>query len=138
MAATTTGILNGTDLLIYVGGTKIYHATSHAMSISMNTRDATTKDSAGWRDLLEAALEWSMNGDGLVAFVATYGFDDLFDVIIARTAVVVKLSTEETGDTYYQGSAYLTALDNDNPAEDNSSMTFAFEGTGVLTKYTGT
>lgn len=136
--AQTTGILNGTDLLIYVGGTKIYHAKSHALSIAMDTRDATTKDSQGWRDLLEAALNWSMTGDGLVAFDATYGFDDLFEVIIARTAVTVKLSTEETGDTYYEGSAFLTALDKDAPTEDNVSMNFSFEGTGVLTKYTGT
>ena len=104
----------------------------------MNTRDATTKDSAGWRDLLEAALEWSMNGDGLVAFDATYGFDDLFEVIVARTAVTIKLSTEQSGDTYFQGSAFLTSLDKDAPAEDNVSMSFAFEGTGLLTKYTGT
>lgn len=134
----TTGIINGTDFLLYVGGTKVYHTTSHSLSFSMDTRDATTKDSGGWRDLLEATKSWSMSGDGLVALDATYGFSDLFAVLTARTAVVVKFSTETAGDTYYTGNGYLTSLDMDSPTEDNSSFSFTFEGTGALTEYTGT
>lgn len=136
--AQTTGKLNGTDLLVYVGGTKIYHATNHDMSVSMDTRDVTTKDSAGWGEILEAALHWSMSGEGLVADDATYGYKELFDVIIARTAVVVKFSTEESGDAYFQGSAFLTDLPMTAPTEDNVGFNFTFEGTGVLTKFTGT
>jgi len=134
----TAGIINGTDLIVYVAGTKIYHSTSFTLSRVQGTRDATTKDSAGWRDLLEATREWSMTGNALFAFDATYGFDELFEVMDTRAAVVVKFSTEVSGDSYYQGSAFLTALDADAPTEDNAGFSFTFEGTGALTKYTGT
>lgn len=136
--AQTTGKLNGTDLLVYVGGTKIYHTKTHSMTVSMDTRDATTKDSAGWTDVLEAALHWGMSGDGLVAQDATYGYADLFDVIIARTAVVVKFSTEETGDVYFQGSAFLVDLPQDADTEESVGFNFTFDGTGQLSKFTGT
>ena len=43
----TTGIINGTDFGIYIGGTKVASATSASISLSMSPRDATSKDSAG-------------------------------------------------------------------------------------------
>ena len=47
----TTGIMNGTLLGVYVGSTLIAHATEGSISLSMDTRDATTKDSSGYKRL---------------------------------------------------------------------------------------
>lgn len=134
----TTGIVNGTDLLIYVGGTAVAHATSHSLSLSMDTRDATTKDSEGWTDRLEGLRSWEISGNALFAFDAAYGFDDLFTVYTGRTAVTVKFSSEVSGDKYYSGSGYLTSLTLDAPTEDNASFAFTVQGNGTLTEYTGT
>ena len=132
----TTGIINGTDLVIYIGSDVIGHSTSHALSIAHDPRDATTKDSSGWRDLLEGLRNWSTSGEGLVAFDADYGFTELFTLITNRTTVTVKFSTEVTGDAYWTGDAYLTSLDQDSPTEDNVSMSYTLEGTGALTEAT--
>lgn len=134
----TTGIINGTDLVAFVGGTQILHSTSFDLNRTQGTRDATTKDSSGWRDLLEATREWSLSGDALFAFDAAYGYDELFELMDTRVSVVVKFSTEVAGDSYYQGSAIITDLSLTASTEENSSFTFTFEGTGVLTKFTGT
>ena len=133
----TTGILNGTALLLYVGGTAVAHCTSHTLSVSMSTRDATTKDSAGWSAALEGLRSWEASGEGLVAFDAAYGYSDLFALITSRAAVTIKLSTEETGDKYLSGSARLTSLEESAGTEESVTFSFSFEGTGALTEYTG-
>ena len=45
-------IFNGTELGVYIGGTLIAAATDCSLSVSMETIDITTKDSAGLRELL--------------------------------------------------------------------------------------
>jgi len=133
----TTGIINGTLLAVYIGSDVIAHSTSHSLSITHDARDATTKDSSGWTDLLEGLRSWEISGEGLVAYDGTLDIDDLFTSYIAtRTAVTVKFSTEVSGDVYYTGSAYLTSLDQDAPTEDNVSYSYTFSGTGALTKST--
>jgi len=134
----TAGIINGTDLLIYIGGTKIYHSTNHSLNLGMSPRDATTKDSAAWKALLGGLRNWSISGDALMAMDAAYGYSELQAVLIARTAVTVKFSSEVAGDYYWSGSALLTVLDLEAGTEDNASMSYTLEGTGALTQYTGT
>ena len=133
----TTGILNGTALLLYVDGTAVAHSTSHTLSVSHATRDATTKDSSGWEDALNGLRSWEASGEGLVAFDAAYGYSDLFALITARSTVTIKLSTEVTGDKYYEGSALLTSLEESAGTEENISFSYTFKGTGALTEYTG-
>jgi len=132
----TTGIINGTDLAVYIGSDVLAHSTSHSLSITHDARDATTKDSGGWTDVLEGLRGWEVSGEGLVAFDATKGFAYLFSLVNTRAAVTLKFSTEATGDTYYSGSAYVTSIDQDSPTEDNVSMSFTFSGTGALTEAT--
>ena len=134
----TAGILNGTSLLMYIGGVAIGSATTHSLAVQMATRNATTKDTAPWTVNLEGVLSWNASGAGLLTYDDTYGYPELLAAIIARTAIMLKLSTEETGDHYWQGNARITSLSQDNPLEENSSYSYEFVGTGALTEYTGT
>lgn len=129
----TTGIINGTNLVVYIGSDVIAHSTSHSLSLTHDARDATTKDSAGWTAKLEGLRSWELSGEGLVAYDGIYDTTDLFALYSNRTTATVKFSTEVSGDSYWSGTAYLTALSMDSPTEDNVSMSFTFAGTGVLT-----
>jgi len=128
----TTGILNGTDLLMYVGSDIIGHATSHTLSVTMSSRDSTTKSSGGWAAKLGGLRSWEASGEGFMAYDASYGYDELLAVLIARTAVTIKLSTEETGDTYWTGSALLESIEQSSGVEENVTFSFSFGGTGAL------
>lgn len=136
----TTDVINGTDLIVYVdfdgNGTKeaIALATSHSLSVNMETRDKTNKDSGGWEEHLEGLRSWTLSSDTLVAFDQGKNLDEVFDLIINRTKVELKLSTEETGDKYFQGSAYCTSDEVEAPTEDNVTMSLEFQGTGKLEK----
>ena len=129
----TTGIMNGTLLGVYVGSTLIAHATEGSISLSMDTRDATSKDSSGTRDLLEATKSGTISVSALYAEDATYGVDDLMTSWAARTALTVKFSTEVSGDHYWSASAYITSLEVSAGMEDNVSYSATFELTGAIT-----
>jgi predicted secreted protein len=130
----TTGKINTTLLAVYVGGTKINHAQGGSLNIDHSPRDVTTKDSAGWQEVLEGLRSWSVSANGLLAFDATYGTDDLDDIITGRTTVTVRFSTEVTGDTYYEGTAYISNLACDSPGqEETATWSCEFAGTGALT-----
>lgn len=129
----TTGIMNGTLLGVYSAGTLIAHATEGSISLSMDTRDATTKDSSASRDLLEATKSGTISVSALYAEDAAYGVDDLMSSWAARTVLTIKFSTEVTGDHFWSGSAYVTSLEVNAGMEDNVSYSATFELSGAIT-----
>ena len=99
----------------------------------MDTRDATTKDSSGTRDLLEATKSGTISVSALYAEDAAYGVQELMTAWSARTALTVKFSTEVSGDYYWSASAYVTSLEVNSGMEDNVSYSATFELTGAIT-----
>ena len=141
--AASTSIMNATDVVIQFStdGTTystVGRCTSASLSTSMETRDSSNKDSAGWRELLEGQRSWSLSGDGLVSYNITgkSGFDDLFGYVNGRTNLYVKFGSTTTDEKYYSGQGYLTSLDQEAGMEDNTSYSFSFEGTGALSENT--
>ena len=140
----TTGILNGTSLLLYVDvsgtPTPIAFATSGSLSLNMDTRETTNKESGGWRELLESTKSWTMEAEGFHALdAANFDFKDLFAKVNTRTAVDLQFSvgaSPASGDYYYTGSAYITSISLDSPLEDSVTFSCSFEGTGTLTETT--
>ena len=129
----TTGIINGTDLLVYVGGTAITHSTSASISFSMETRDASTKDSAGYREILEGQRSFTIEAEAMTALDAAEGFEELFAAWVARTALTIKFGTGDATDQFYQGTGYCTSLSMDSGVEDSSTFSASFEMTGTVT-----
>ena len=129
----STGIMNGTLLGVYAGGTLIAHATEGSISLSMDTRDATTKSSSGTRDLLEATKSGTISVSALYAEDAAYGVEDLMTAWSGRSTLTVKFSTEVTGDRYWEASAYVTSLEVNASMEDNVSYSATFELSGTIT-----
>lgn len=129
----TTGIINGTNLLVYVGGTAITHSTSASISFSMETRDASTKDSDGYREILEGQRSFTIEAEAMTALDAAQGFEELFAAWVARTALTIKFGTADSGDQFYQGTGYCTSLSMDSGVEDSSTFSASFEMTGQVT-----
>lgn len=134
----TTGKFNGTDILVYVDGVAVAHATSHSLNVNADMIDATTKSSAGWKDILPGLRDWSIDCEGMVAYDAAEGFSEAFADINSRTQVVVKFSTEETGDKRYTGNAYVSSLSASAPLEDVVTYSLSFTGDGALSEETVT
>jgi TP901-1 family phage major tail protein len=132
----STGAVNGTTIGLYVDGILIACATSHSLELGMDTRETTCKDSKGWKEVAEGTRNWSISGDFNFVADATYGFSDLFDLYSKRTKVKLKFATEETGDKFYQGDAYLTSLSETAGMEDTITFSASFEGSGEISELT--
>jgi len=139
----STSIMNATDVVIQIsedsGATYdiIGRANSASLSVSMETRDTTTKDSAGWQENLEGLKSWSLSGDGLVTYSIAGDFDtpdDLFTLLSNRTLVKIKFGSSTTAEIDYTGDAYITSYEQEAGTEENVTFSFGFTGTGVLTQ----
>ena len=134
----SAGKLNGTNLLVYVNGVAVAHATSHTLNVNAEMIDATTKSSAGWKDVLPGLKDWSIDAEGIVAWDATEGVSQAFADITGRTQVTVKFSMEVTGDKRYTGTAYVSTLSMSAPLEDVITYSLSFAGDGAITEETVT
>ena len=138
-------IFNGTDLILKVspssGGAeaKLMHSQNVSLSMNVDTIDISTKDSAGFRDLLGGQKSFSLSADGLMDFNPTTAadteVDELTTQMLDRTAVTFTftLATTATGDYYYSGSGFITSLEISAGTEDAPTYSCSIEGTGALT-----
>ena len=128
----TVGIANGTLFGLYVGGTLVANGTSHSFTKSMEVRDATSKDSAGWSQSLEGLRSWEISGDFLFAQDAAYGIDDLNAVLDARATVVLRFASAVSADSYWNGTAYMTEISVEAGTEESMTFSASFTGTGAV------
>lgn len=139
--AASTSVMNATDVVIQVSSDNVTYEvigkmTSASLSVSMATRDTSTKDSSGWMEVLEGQKSWTLSGEGLVVYnnsgKATP--DDIFTFVSDRTKVYVKFGSETTDEKVYSGQGYFTEFSNDAGVEDNATFSFSLQGTGTLTQ----
>lgn len=125
--------MNGTLMGVYIGSTLIAHSTEGSISLSMDTRDISSKDSAGARALLEGMKSGSISVSALYSEDGALGSDTLYTAMAARTPLAVKFSTEVSGDHFWSASSYLTSLEVSASTEDNVTFSATFELTGAIT-----
>jgi TP901-1 family phage major tail protein len=135
----TTGVLNGTDVKFYVydsespaGYKAVAYAQSASVNMAMETRDITSKDSDGQRELAEGKKSWNMSSDILLAWDATYGFSELQSAWENRTKIQVRFTTGVAGDVCLTGYGYITSLSATGGVEDNAASSISVEGSGSL------
>lgn len=145
-------VINGGDLMLFIDGKSIAFATSHKLSINVETVETTSKDSGGkWVSKAARKISWncstenlySNNGEGLK-------FSDLFDKATDREPIEAVFCLEKdsaakkdevpTGGWLpsttgtYSGKVIITNLEANAPNGDNATFTASFEGVGALTR----
>jgi predicted secreted protein len=139
----TTGIFNGTNLVVLVGTEVVAHSTSCSLSVSADLPDATTKSSGGWADQIAGLRSWSLTTDGLATVEPTgtsYVVGDIFSALNGRQTVTVKFTTVSTGNTVvpgdlvWSGLAYVESLDITADMESPATYSVSFTGQGQLTQ----
>ena len=136
--AASTSVMNSTDVVIKVGSELVGKMTSASLSVTMATRDISTKDSAGWMEVLEGQKSWTLSGEGLVVYNNTGKTtpDEIYTLLSSRGVVAVEFGSATTDETYYSGSGFFTEFSTDAGVEDNATFSFSFQGTSTLTQGT--
>ena len=100
MAASTAKTINGSDLMVFVGGKSVAFATNHKLTITAEMLDNASKDHASglWKGTILKSLSWNMSSENL------FGYDgegetviDLFDVLTLGQSVDVVFTINKKG-----------------------------------------
>lgn len=130
-------IFNGTELGVYIDATLIAAATDCTLSLNMETIDITTKDSAGYRELLGGMKSGSISCSGLIDYLdaANKDMTDLWTAWENRTSLTLKFSkaNESTGELSFSASGFITSLEQSGGTEDTATYSVTFELTGAIT-----
>lgn len=155
MATPTSGYINGSDILLSVGGKAIGHCTSHTLTFNSESKDLAVKPpvttpgfAAGlWKNKRVSGLSISISAEGLRYYgEAENGFDELSALWGAAQSVQVKAfqrtDTAGTGgdyaDTpYLVGNFVITNVEEVSPAEDETTYSISLENDGEPSVYPG-
>ena len=131
-------LINGTNLVIKVGGNPIMKATTASLELSVDMPDATTKDSQGWAEFFAGVRSFTLSTDGLIdyATASSVQINELVTMLINRTAVAMVFTTGTTGDAQLAGNVYVSSISQTADMESPSGFSVTFQGTGALTQTT--
>lgn len=130
----TTGIVEGHNVGMYIGGVLIAAAKSKNLDRGMGLRDANNSDSGDSDTKLPGRKNWSVSGSGHLEYDAAFGINDLIEAFNNRTLITVAIDTTESGDPKETGSGYITQLKETYPDHDNSTYDWTITGSGDLVR----
>ena len=132
----TTGVFNGTDLILKVEGAIVGHTTSCSFSLSMDTPEATTKDSNGFSEYIGGVKGGEVSFEGLVAYDDDSNAIEMADFLLARTILTCVFGTAESGDAIYTAEGFLTSVEMSAEMESAVSYSGSITLTGAIVKST--
>lgn len=116
------------------------NVTDLSASLSVDTRDTTTKNNGGYKALLPGLKSLSVNFSAMYADDATQGFAELMTAYNAGTKQAVKVtsydfdsSAENTGDHRLSFDAYITSVEWSAGTEDNATYSCTMECVSTIT-----
>ncbi len=125
-------IQNGTLIKLYDGSTPIALLTSSDMALEREMLDVTNKDSQSWKEVIVGVRSWTFSAELFNDPSQSYNLQDLYDKWEAGTAITMKLSSEITGEKKFTGTVYITSIALSTPANQASTVTVEFQGSGAL------
>lgn len=139
----TTGKIEGGVMTLYkdVSGTdtKVACLTEVSFELSRDTIDVTCHESTGsWGDFLLGRKNGTVTASGYYAQdTSNVGYDDLYDDWTNGTTITARVSTEVSGDVYYEFSCLISSLSLAIPNKgEYTTYSVSLQITGDITKST--
>lgn len=130
----TTGVFNGTNLILKIENQTLGHTTSCTLTLNNDLPEATTKDSSGFQEVIAGVISGEISFDGLVAYDDTTNVIELNDFLLARTQLTCVFGTTENGDDIYTAEGFLTSVETTAEMESPVSYSGSITLTGSITK----
>jgi hypothetical protein len=115
-------------------GTQLAELTNVTMSMNQDVFETTSKESAGWKEIMPGLRDITYSAEGLADFVsANKDLADIFTAYNNRALVAIVWTDMITGDKSVSQSAYITSCEVSAPMEDVTTYSIEFSGTGAPT-----
>ena len=144
----TSALVYGGDLMLFANsGTSVQplaFSTSAKLSVSMKTRDVSSKDSGDFLEKAAGKFEWSVSSDQLLNWSTTgttQSADEVYNYFICKKLMNVQFGSKTgTSPSYtvsgtakkFTGCAYITSYDINSGDGETATYSINLEGTGAL------
>ena len=137
--------INGSDLLLKVGGKAIGHCTSHTLTFNSETKDhavkppfEAAKSSGMWKGKGVTGLSISISFEGL-RFLGDKenGHEQLAPLWGKGEAVEVEAFQRGATKPYLKGKFVIASLEETSPAQDDATYSGTLENAGEPDDYPG-
>lgn len=137
--------INGTDLTLYIpdqtaspsAWVAVACSKSASLSLSIDTPDASNKDSSGWAEVIGGQKSWSIDFEGLTDLdldADAQNVKQLWTHFAARTKIKVAFGI---AGYWWGGSGFISSLEQSAEMEQTVSFSGNITGTGTLENNTG-
>tara|TARA_Y100001973_G_scaffold104607_1_gene174987 strand:+ start:743 stop:1165 length:423 start_codon:yes stop_codon:yes gene_type:complete len=133
----STGLMNGSLLVLQISTdgntfTNLGHSQSSSMSFTLDTPEATSKDSGGYTEVIAGARSITINFDSFVAYDDTVDVDTMIGHANNRTKIHARFGTAVSGDTTYAVQGFISSIDYTADAEAPITFSGTFTSTGAV------
>ncbi len=141
-----TGYINGSDLLLKVGGKAVGHCTSHTLTFNSETKDRAVKPVADaakssglWKGKGVTGLSISISAEGLRFYGETENGHEQIAPLWGKGASVEVEAFKRGGDKtpYVKGNFVIASLEETSPAQDDATYSVSLENDGEPETYPG-
>lgn len=127
-------VLDGTVLVVQVGGVQIGALISNSFNAAADMIEASTKDSAGAKEYISGEFGWGMSVEALYDPAASEGFSEALGYIKAGTELDLYWGGITAGDAYFAGAGLCASVDLSGPKNEAASYSLEIQGTGGISE----
>lgn len=138
-------VLDGTDLILSVGGNALGFSTGCKVSTSVETGERVTKEASSgkWKEKYVKSFSEEISADGCVLINgddSTPTYDQLKDIMLEGVSITAQYSlrngSTRTGKTAggYKGNYLITSLELDGQSGDDAKYSVKLENCGEVKK----
>lgn len=144
--ADTSNYINGSDLLLSVGGNAIGHCTTHTLTFNSETKDRAVKPlaskakSAGlWKEKGVTSMSISISAEGLRFYSESESGYEQLAALWGKGQSVEVLGFQRGSDDspYLKGKFVISSIEETSPAQDDATYTINLENDGEPDIYPG-
>lgn len=138
--------INGSDLLLKVGGKAVGHCTSHTVTFNSETKERAVKPAASaakssglWKEKGVTGLSISISFEGLRFYEdSENGFEEIATQWgIGDQVLVEAFKRGEDKKPYISGNFVIASLEESSPAQDDATYSGTLESSGDPLWYPG-
>jgi len=132
----TAGILDGGYVVVSQAANVLDCLTDASFEGSADQIETTCKNTTGAKSFRAGSTSWSVTATGnhSEAAAANTGYWDLMTLWKNRTEVTVRIGSEQSGDKYVEGTAYISSISlNAGNTGTNTTYSVTFQGVGDVT-----
>tara|TARA_Y100001937_G_C6929302_1_gene245282 strand:- start:132 stop:554 length:423 start_codon:yes stop_codon:yes gene_type:complete len=132
-------VYNGTNLLLKfaVDGSSpvtLGHTTSATLTITHDLPESTSKDSAGFQEVISGVRSGEISFEGLVDYTDTLNHDEIFTMVSNRSKVDYSFGTAVSGDAVLSGEGFISSLEINADMESAVTFSGTIVTTGAITQ----